>query len=57
MPVMLVTSALTIFVFVIVSRFTHNNYFYYATTLFFLAYFGDFSQSALPVAQTSEVKA
>ena len=46
MPLMLVASALTIFVFVVVSRFTHNNYFYYATTLLFLAYFGDFAASA-----------
>jgi uncharacterized membrane protein len=54
MPIMLVASALTIFVFVIVSRFTHNNYFYYATTLLFLAYFGDFSRPALSVGQIKE---
>lgn len=46
LPVMLTAAGITIFVFVIVSRFTHNNYFYYATTLWFLAYFGDFSAGA-----------
>ncbi len=54
MSVMLTAAALTIFVFVIVSRFTHNNYFYYATTLLFLAYFGNFSRGA---GQTKEVTA
>jgi len=39
---MLLAAAITIFVFVTFSRFTHNNYFYYATSLLFVSYFGDF---------------
>jgi hypothetical protein len=54
MPLMLVASAITIFFFVVFSRFTHNNYFYYATTLLFLAYFGSFPASVLPDKQTLE---
>jgi hypothetical protein len=44
MRTMLLAGAITIFVFVIFSRFTHNNYFYYATSLVFLSYFGDFPE-------------
>ncbi len=57
MQVMLIASALAIFVFVVVSRFTHNNYFYYATTLVFLAYFGDFSTGAAASHTLEEAKA
>jgi hypothetical protein len=44
MKIMLLAGAITIFVFVVFSRFTHNNYFYYATSLVFLSYFGDFPE-------------
>ena len=44
---MLLAGAITIFVFVTFSRFTHNNYFYYATSLIFISYFGDFPEAAM----------
>lgn len=43
---MLLAGAIAIFVFVTFSRFTHNNYFYYATSLIFISYFGDFPEDA-----------
>jgi hypothetical protein len=37
---MLLGAAIVTFVFILLSRFTHNNYFSYAMALFFLAYLG-----------------
>jgi hypothetical protein len=37
---MLLGAAIATFAFILLSRFTHNNYFSYAMALFFLAYFG-----------------
>jgi hypothetical protein len=40
MPVMLLGAAIATWVFILLSRFSHNNYFSYAMALFFLAYLG-----------------
>lgn len=53
--IMLLAGAITIFVFVTFSRFTHNNYFYYATSLLFLSYFGDFPEGQAAEAIPAEV--
>ena len=51
---MLLAGAITIFVFVTFSRFTHNNFFYYATSLLFISYFGDFPENLTPAPTPAE---